>query len=780
MADVKSWPLTESQLGMFLAWNEDHDSTQYAVPVAFRLPKTVDPNRLEKAIRTVVDANPVFRTRFVEEDGEIRQVSDPAIEIPIARRTVSAAEAESVFAAYPHPYDYFKGPLFRVEILETPEDVRLILDWAHVIVDGTTAALFFSAVSALYDGKGGSVADSAEQIDIFTYAENEKKGFESADYRDAAEAAKARFGGRAMTVPEANHRNGSGAYLDESAWIKRAGIDAWCRANGVHPNLFFMGVFARVLGLYANEKDVVFWTVNHGRKDSALRTTQGLLVKTVPVLGELKGEATLVDYLKSFKLHKAGVYPFTHFCRDLGIKPGWGFVYQEGTTAYRIALGTSVTDGVLLAGGGASELPVLQVFGGSDKFRLQMTAMPGRHDAAFLRGFAERCAIVAANFCSDRNVVAPLLKDVPVLSDDEVAEVLALSKGEELEFDRGQTFVDLFKAQAKARPDATAVVDGEGTLTYGELDARSGALAADLMKLGVKPGGFVGVMLPRTRAFPVAMIAVQKCGAGYVPMDPEYPSDRLAYMLEDSEAPVLVTTKALLAAKKIEFKGKVVFFEEEKVEVGGAGVEATPDTPAYMIYTSGSTGKPKGVVLPNRALRAMIAWFVRDCGIGPGKKNLSITSFSFDASVPDLFPPLAAGGELHILTEEQRKDLEGVHDYAVKVGATGLTTSTQLGLALVNTYPELPLEYMMLGGEKMVPFAKTPVRMLNGYGPTEFAVCSSYHEVDQSKTYDIPIGRAVPNSYSLIVDKLGALVPAGMVGELALGRADRGRVLEAK
>ena len=774
---MKSHPLTESQLGMFVAWNADHASTQFAVPVAFALTKDVDLDRLERAVRTVVDAHPVYRTRFVEEDGEVRQVSDPSVEIPVVRRKVSVAEAESALDAYPHPYDYFRGPLFRVEILETPEGAWIVFDWAHVIVDGTSGTSFFNEVSALYNGAESSAAIKPEGVDIFAYAENEKKGFDSADYRDAAEAAKIRFGGRAMTVPEEGIRDqGSGisgkkSYLDVCAEIGRTGIDAWCRANGVHPNLFFMGVFARVLGLFANEKDVVFWTVNHGRKDPSLKATRGLMVKTVPVLGELKGEATLPDYFKSFKLHKAGVYPFTHFCRDLGIKPGWGFVYQEGTTAYRIALGTAVTDGVLLAGGGASELPVLQVFGGSDKFRLQMTALPGRYSAAFLRGFAERCAIVAANFCSDKNVGDPLLKDVPVLSDDEVAEVLALSKGEELEFDRVQTFVDLFKAQAKARPDATAVVDGEGDLTYGELDARSDALAADLMKLGVKPGGFVGVMLPRTRAFPVAAIAVQKCGAGYVPMDPEYPSDRLAYMLEDSEAPVLVTTKALLAAKKIEFKGKAVFFEEAKVEVGGVGVKATPDTPAYMIYTSGSTGKPKGVVLPNRALRAMIAWFVRDCGIGPGKKNLSITSFSFDASVPDLFPPLAAGGELHILSEERRKDLEGVHDYAVKVGVTGLTTSTQLGLALVNTYPELPLEYMMLGGEKMVPFAKTPVRILNGYGPTEFAVCSSYHEVDQSKAYDIPIGRAVPNTWSLVIDKLGALVPTGMTGELALAGA---------
>ena len=212
---MKSHPLTESQLGMFVAWNADHASTQFAVPVAFALTKDVDLDRIERAVRTVVDAHPVYRTRFVEEDGEVRQVSDPSVEIPIVRRKVSVAEAESALDAYPHPYDYFRGPLFRVEILETPEGAWIVFDWAHVIVDGTSGTALFNEVSALYNGTkdaaAGGRAVGAEDVDIFTYAEQEKKGFESADYREAAAAAKARFGGRVMTVPEeGNGEQGTG------------------------------------------------------------------------------------------------------------------------------------------------------------------------------------------------------------------------------------------------------------------------------------------------------------------------------------------------------------------------------------------------------------------------------------------------------------------------------------------------------------------------------------------------------------------------------------------
>ena len=767
---MKTYPLTETQLGMFIAWNNDHSSTQYTVPVAFKLPKSADSVRLERAIREFVDAYPVFRTRFIEEDGEVRQYVDEKMEIPFVRRKMSVAEAERVILSYPRPFDLFSDPLFRVEFLETPEDTTLVLDISHIIIDGSAFREFFQQVSFLYQGKEFV---RTEQVSFADYAANERKSFDTEAYRVAAESAKAKFAGKTMTVPEA--LTGSSVATDGRKWIaataemNRDEVVAFCKANGINSNLFFMGVFARVLSLYANEREVVFYTVYHGRKTPELRATQGLMVKTLPVLGEIKGDISIIDYFKSFKLHQAGVYPFTHFCRDLGIKPGWGMVYQEGTVHYHFDLGDTCVDGQLLSSGGSNEMPVMQVNADGDKYVLEMTVMGDRYSREYLKSFADRCVVVANNFIHTGG--KGVLKDVTLLTAEESAAMLKLSKGEELEYDKNLTFVDMFVVRAKERPDTIAVTDSTQSLSYGELDSRSNALAAKLKSLGVAPGEFVGLMLPRTVDFPVAFIAAQKCGAGYVPMDPEYPVDRLAYMLENSEAKVLVTTQGLFATKKIDFKGKVVCLDDESPSTKHQAPSTNlskPDSPAYMIYTSGSTGRPKGVVLKNRALSAMIAWFVRDCGLCPGKRNLSITSFSFDASVPDLFPPLASGGELHILSEELRKDLEGVHDYAVKVGATGLTTSTQLGLALVNTYPDLPLEYMMLGGEKMVPFAKTPVRMLNGYGPTEFAVCSSYHEVNQSKTYDIPIGRAVPNSYSLIVDKIGQLVPAGMVGELAL------------
>ena len=147
--------------------------------------------------------------------------------------------------------------------------------------------------------------------------------------------------------------------------------------------------------------------------------------------------------------------------------------------------------------------------------------------------------------------------------------------------------------------------------------------------------------------------------------------------------------------------------------------------------------------------------------------NAQHASFSFDASLDDLLCPLAAGGQVHLLSEDLRKDLEGMVNYLTTHQVTGMTLSTQLGMTFINQY-ELPLEYLMMGGEKMLPFRKTNTRVINGYGPTEFSVCSSYHVVDQDNDTDIPIGRPVPNSYSFICDEQGYLLPQGVIGELCL------------
>ena len=187
-----------------------------------------------------------------------------------------------------------------------------------------------------------------------------------------------------------------------------------------------------------------------------------------------------------------------------------------------------------------------------------------------------------------------------------------------------------------------------------------------------------------------------------------------------------------------------------------------------MIYTSGTTGMPKGVMIEHKNLRAFLQFRIDLLQLTQEDRCAQHASFSFDASLDDLLPPLVKGAQVHILSSELRQDIKGMNDYFMKAQITGLTMSTQLGIEMLSHF-RLSLRYLMLGGSKMHHIPAGATKVINGYGPTEFTVCSSYYILEQDEKHDnIPIGRPVPNSISVVVDREGRLVPQGTVGELCL------------
>jgi non-ribosomal peptide synthetase component F len=292
-------------------------------------------------------------------------------------------------------------------------------------------------------------------------------------------------------------------------------------------------------------------------------------------------------------------------------------------------------------------------------------------------------------------------------------------------------------------------------------------------------------MMSRRKEYVVSILAVQKAGGAYIPLDSEYPVDRLLYMLENSESKVLITERALYQDKQRtgNFLVNQVLYVDEFDFDKERHLTIQPPRPegfAYMIYTSGSTGKPKGVIIRHSSLAARVQWQVHDFGITPNDSNTCHPSFSFDASVDDLFGPLGGGGAVHILSEEMRQNMKDLYDYMVAHQITGGSFSTQFGLEMVNQF-DLPLRYIVMGGEKMVPTRKRKVQLINGYGPTEFTVCSSYHRVDQDKDLEnIPIGKPGPNTWSYVVDSNLQLVPPGIPASYAWREGRLPGLLEAR
>lgn len=344
------------------------------------------------------------------------------------------------------------------------------------------------------------------------------------------------------------------------------------------------------------------------------------------------------------------------------------------------------------------------------------------------------------------------------LTDKEIQSLIELGTGDALEYDKFRTMVDLFVDQAGRTPDAVAVADKDGRLTYWELDEQSNALAHWLVeKKCVEPNDFVAVMMPRVKEFAVAVFGIWKAGAAYVPIDLEYPEERKRFILDDCEARAVISAEdwPLDALSLSTFKRKINL--------------SNPSGLAYMIYTSGSTGRPKGVMVGQDGLLNYVRSTIRINGITASDRVSAYRSFSFDSHIEEFFPSLAVGASVYIIPESDRKDISAIERFISDNGITVAYFTTSLAVLLYKSC-SLPIRFIGAVGEKLngiVSGGNNGVRILNTYGPTECTDHISTYWLEDGRKYEnIPIGRPLHNGVVLILDEELNLVPRGEAGEL--------------
>ena len=763
------YPLTQAQRGVYFEAVRHPERMNYNLALDMRFSRQVDTGKLQQAVQNIVDAFPVFRTRICEDQGDILQYSDPLmrIEVPVEQLPEEAVQAR--IEQFVRPFDLEKGPLVRFLLLETPQALWLVQDIHHIISDGTTVTRINKMLDAAYRGE----ALPEEEVNLYAYAQREQAERQSARYEAAAAYYRERFAGaEASRLPE-KLSSKEGNYRLLEFHLDRGPVQRFCEANHFSAIWLFMSAFELVVSRLNRADKVVYTSPYHGRLAADIKSTLGMFVQTIPLLTEIPAEDSVLDFIKGhkepfFASVNHALYGFSDFSNEMDIKPELTFVYQgNAVTDEQFILGEKVYQNRLVMGKSCIGLETF-VYALSDKYMLRIRFTDSQYSDAFVTSFAQAMLHCVENMMADP---AAMLRDVSIISAAEEKKLLELGTGEELTYDRAATFVDLFQRQAQLRPQAIAVVDEMNSLTYGELDEKSDALAEELLQSGVQQDSFVAVMLPRRKEFLISTLAVFKAGGAYIPFDDEYPTERLQYMLEDSQARVLITTHSLFAKKSAEESfsvDKIVFLDDFDFSHRCAPVNKSElSALAYMIYTSGSTGRPKGVMVEHRGLQNFIAWLSKLEELRPGDHCAHQISFSFDASVHDLYPPLTAGAELHILSAELRKDMAGMYQYFCDHEIACMALPTQLGMEMLRQY-DLPLRYLMLGGERLQPIPLGKVRVYNGYGPTEFTVTSSYHRVEVQDTDNIPIGCAVPNTVSAIVDRTGQLLPCGAAGELCL------------
>ena len=767
---MKVIPLSESQLGIFYEWLQSPLLTDYNLPCLYKYSNKIDPDKLESALNQVFSAHPICYTRIICDDKKAYQCIDIERPIKIKRLYIHEDELTSYIENFVQPFDLYNEPLCRAQIIQTEQSVCLLLDIHHIITDGVSMILLLKDLDKAYQGQHLE----NEKYTFYDHVLAEKETFGTKAYQLASSFQKEKFGNIPMSKIYLQPTEGIGYIQQISSFTSSLPIDTYCETYGVTPNLFFLAAYSLVLSLFSKEKKVMFYTVNHGRTDKRFLASYGPFIKSTPILATTMPELSTIDFIKSFRKEiissiRYGIYPFTHFCQDLSVKPETSFAFQQNIEE-KVKLGDEEIILKALPKKLTNQNFSIVIYHLNDQYEIRLEYNDSRHSEHTMQQF-----ISSMQACINSMLESPNtpLKDIRYISDKEESNLLLLSKGESIHWGE-ETFLDLFKKQVQQTPHKTAIVDHNSRISYQELDDESDRIAKHLIYEGVKANDFIAIMLPRRKEFMVCVIGILKAGAAYLPLAIDYPNERLQYMLKDSEAKILISHQTLLDEKKREreliLPTTLCINEliEHDPEINVPLPIIHPDQMAYMIYTSGSTGKPKGVIIQHKALAAFIQVCSHLYQLDQEDRIFCHSSFSFDASIEDLFPVLTCGGELHILSDQIIKEPALIAEYITKEQLTGGNFTTQFGLGILRHY-DLPLKYITVGGERLDEIPATTARFFNSYGPTEFTVDATFFEPKKGMSYpSIPIGRPNPNTYAYVLDENQRLIPQGCVGELYL------------
>ncbi|WP_194813355.1 non-ribosomal peptide synthase/polyketide synthase [Nocardia sp. XZ_19_385] len=806
---VDVWPLTSMQSGlMFHQVLADSGLDAYHMQVVFGLSGRVDPDRLRAAGQVLLDRYPNLRAGFVAGPrGELIQVVLDGVELPwrvADLRELNEAERGAALERLliedrnAH-FDMAVPPLLRLTLVLTAADrSELVLTSHHVLLDGWSLPLIVRDLLQLYGSGDAAVLPQAPDYKTFL------KWLRAQDSRAGVQAWVEELDGihePTLLAGETGSAEGAGIERIEVPLDADAAVLVSKRAGelGITANTVVQGAWGILLCALTGRRDVVVGATVSGRPPAIadIDSMVGLFINTVPVRVRFGPQDTLAEVLTGLQARQVALLDHHHVGlsdvhRAMGLNALFdtliGFesypVDQAGIGAAATTSGISIAD---LRSDAPTHYPLTIFAAANPTLQLRFEYRTDAFDRPTAEAMAERLARVL------RQVVAD--PDIPVGSID----LLGAEERESVLHRWNDTAVDvadhtlngLFQAQVARTPDAVAVVCADTELTYQELDRRAERLAHRLTAQGVGPDAIVAVALPRSADLIVALSAVLKAGGAYLPIDPAYPSDRLAYVLADA-APVVVVTDAATARLLPDTAPRLYLDDVEATAVSGPGrvAVATPQDLAYLIYTSGSTGVPKGVGITHRNVVNLVAqaWSVQ-----PGDRVLVHSSVAFDASTYEIWPALCGGATL-VVAAEQRSDPAEITRLAETQSVTKMFATPPLLSALVEHLASVPgdpfrsLRQVNTGADSLTRglveamLARLgAVRIDNLYGPTEATVNVTALVVpDEADGAVVSIGAPVANTRVYVLDSWLSPVPVGVAGELYVAGAQLARGYHGK
>ena len=791
-------PLSFAQARLWFLYQLEGATGTYNMTGALSLSGSLQVEALKQALGAIIQRHESLRTSFQTVDGVPVQVIDanPIWELLIVNLAGKEAEAAEKLAQAEAqtPFDLTKSPLLRVTLLKLqPEKHILLINMHHIISDGWSIGVFIRELSHLYGafvaGEKPTLADLPIQYADFAVWQRQwlqgKVLAAQLEYwkRQLADAPPL------LELPTDRPRPAIQTFQGKTERFQLDGkltqqLKALSQQSGCTLFMTLLAAFGVVLSRYSGQTDLVIGSAIANRNRREIEGLIGFFVNTLALRLDLSEKPSFATFLKQVQTVTQDGYehqdlPFEMLVEELQLERKLdrnplvqvGFILQNAANEAWNLPGLTIEEmsWELDSARFDLEFHLSEVNDGIAGFCCyNIDLFDGTTIARLLEHFQNILRAIIAN---PQQSVGLL----PLLSEQEQKQLLVDWNQTQADYPQDSCIYQLFETQVERNPDAVAVVFENQQLTYTELNCLANRLAHYLQTLGVGPEVLVGISVERSLDMIVGLLAILKAGGAYLPLDPDYPIERLQFMLEDSQVTFLITQRSLLT-KLPNSQASVICLDDVQDQVSQYSQDNFHNglTGSYLvnvIYTSGSTGKPKGVMVEHRGLVNLAIAQIQSFAVHNHSRVLQFASFSFDACISEILMTFGSGATLYLAKKDSLLPGQPLIERLQKDGISHVTLPPS-ALAVLPKEPLPALQTLIVAGEAcsldLVKQWSVGRNFFNAYGPTEASVCASIGQCDKDNL-KVTIGKAIANVQIYILDSHLQPVPVGVPGELYIG-----------
>ncbi len=808
--------LSSAQQRLYILQQLEASETAYNMYGAFLIRGLMNHAQLAQAFSQLLKRHPALRSRFYESQGELFQQVMPADNFLLEQKIFSIDLSENLsnwlptaIRGFVRPFDLNHPPLLRAQLWQGEAQQHvLLIDMHHLVADGLSINIFLRDLFSLYEQQ----LLPALPADYRDFIQQQTDWQQSHAWQQATNYWQQQFSG---TLPSLDfptdytrpaQQQFSGKRLGFS--LSNAQSDAvrnLARQNNVSLFMLLLAAYNLLLAKYTGREDIVVGTPVSNRPNEHFDELVGLFVNTLPLRTYPSPTKSLPEFLQEIKTNVSQAFLYKHYpfeqlidhlglARDLSRNPLFdcALVLQADALPEITTTTLAVTPLPITYQHAKFDLTLDAVDKGS-YIHFDLEYASHLFNEQRIQSLGQQFIVLLQNMVEQPN--APL-GALSLLNDAERYRLLHAFNNTEKYYPQHQTLTSIFEQQVVKTPEQIAVGFAENSFSYHQLNAKANQLAHQLIAAGIGNNQIVAVMLERSLEMPVAILAIIKAGAAYLPIAPNLPQERIEYMLADSNVPALITTTKD-SAQATGFTGKILHLDNVSLLTGpdtNPALQSGPDDLAYVIYTSGSTGRPKGAMVEHRAVVNRIYWMQDKYPLSATDVILQKTPYTFDVSVWELFWWSFAGASVYFIAPDAEKDPQQIFSCIEKQRISilhfvpsMLTASLEfLAVHQSNRWNLNSLRYVFASGEALNPHQveefnhlihpHSGAQLINLYGPTEAAIDVTYFDCPvNGKVKRVPIGKPIDNIRLHILDNQQQLVPLGIAGELYISGIGVGR-----